>query len=372
MPRHKERMGHGFQERESSLMSTDQFTSNVRTIPIEQIVPSPENPRGTVENDQSFERLVSSVKEVGILVPIVVRQIGEERYQLVDGERRFLAAKQLRLKKGIPAHVLTSDDVVELRKYMFHLHMTREQWEPLAQCKALAEMYPELKSGIAIKKKTEWVKKIKKETWMDERTARDRVHILAWPEELKEKILDFDANHRDRDIYSYVLALEASIIEPHARASKQFKTDDGSIDEKADQMRAALLTKTLDGIEKGNITNRDQIRDLEPLFKAELSGKQSKVASRIVKNLVKQTEYLYDDATAEVEQRLPELVSEKPPKPQKLIGSLKTITETISAYDPSFIDLNAKVATKRRRLRVELRFALTLLMKAARRLRNRL
>jgi hypothetical protein len=353
-------------------MSTDQFTSGVETIPIDQIEPSPDNPRGSVEIDQSFERLVSSVREVGILVPIVVRKLGEQHYQLVDGERRFLAAKQLRVKRGIPAHVLTSNDLGELRKYMFHLHMTREQWEPLAQCKALAEMYPELEDGIPLKKKTEWVKKIKKETWMDERTARDRIHVLAWPAELKKKIMEFDSSHRDREIYSYILALEASIIEPHARASKHFEDDDGSVDEKANQMRAALLKKTLDGVEKGHITNRDQIRDLEPLFKAELSGEQSKVASRIVSSLVKQSEYLYDDATAEVEQRLPELVSDKPPKPQKLIGSIKTITKTIHEYDPSFIDLNAKGILKRKKLSAELRGALTQLLNAARKLRDRL
>ncbi len=80
---------------------------------------NPENPRGAVEDDASFERLVSSIAEVGILVPIVVREMPSGRYQLVDGERRFLAARKLRLSK-VPAHVLSGsvNKHMYLRKYM--------------------------------------------------------------------------------------------------------------------------------------------------------------------------------------------------------------------------------------------------------------
>ena len=42
-----------------------------------------------MEEDASFERLVSSIAEVGILVPIVLREMANGRFQLVDGERRF-------------------------------------------------------------------------------------------------------------------------------------------------------------------------------------------------------------------------------------------------------------------------------------------
>jgi ParB/RepB/Spo0J family partition protein len=354
-------------------MNGAQFAGDVRTIPVEQIEASPDNPRGTVAIDQSFERLVNSVQEVGILVPIVVREVGKDKYQLVDGERRFLAAKQLRLKKGIPAHVITSkvEDTV-LRKYMFHLHMTREQWEPLAQCNALAEMYPELEDGIPLREKNSWAKRIKTETWMDERTAKDRVHVLAWPKKLKDKIQTFDSKNSDRDVYSYVLAIEASIVEPHLKASKDYKSGSNGVDTKANQIRAALLDKTLAGIEKGHITNRDQIRELEPLLKAELSGDDSKVAAKILDNLVKRADYFYDDAASEVEQKLPELVSEKPPKPQRLLGSIRTLTETLDIYKPEYIDLNTKGPAKQRAIRVEIKNALASLVKAANKLRSAL
>ena len=161
---------------------------------LDQIDANPDNPRGTVREDASFERLVSSIGEVGILVPIVVREMPSGRYQLVDGERRFLAAQKLRLSK-VPAHVLSvSVTKQNLRKYMFHLHMTREQWEPLAQCKSLAEMYPQVRDGLPIADKQTWTKRIAGQTWMNMRLAKDRVHVLAWPATLKERIYSFDAN----------------------------------------------------------------------------------------------------------------------------------------------------------------------------------
>lgn len=167
--------------------NTPEFARGVSQLRLNLIDANPENPRGTVEEDASFERLVSSIDEVGILVPIVVREMSSGRYQLVDGERRFLAAQKLRLSR-VPAHVLSASvNRQNLRKYMFHLHMTREQWEPLAQCKSLAEMYPEIRDGLAIADKQTWTKRIAGETWMNMRLAKDRVHVLAWPATLKRR-----------------------------------------------------------------------------------------------------------------------------------------------------------------------------------------
>jgi ParB/RepB/Spo0J family partition protein len=248
-------------------MDIQEFTSQVQDIALDAIQPSPDNPRGQVSIDASFERLVSSIDEVGILVPLVVRELADGTYELVDGERRYLAAKQLRRPK-VPAHVLRNVDLSEnLRKYMFHLHMTREQWGPLAQCKSLAEMYPELENGIKLEQKAAWARRIARETWMNSGTARDRVHVLAWPKGLKKRIYDFDLNSPDKDIYSYVLAIEASIIEPSVKTLDTFYNHGKPLDRKANEVRTALFHKTLSGIQVGLITSRDQIRAVTHCFK---------------------------------------------------------------------------------------------------------
>jgi hypothetical protein len=318
--------------------NTPEFTRGVSPLRLDLIDASPENPRGTVEEGASFDRLVSSIAEVGILVPIVVREMASGRYQLVDGERRFLAAQKLRLPK-VPAHVLSgSVNRQDLRKYMFHLHMTREQWEPLAQCKSLAEMYPEVRNGLAIADKQTWTKRIAGETWMNIRLAKDRVHVLAWPAPLKEKIYSFDANEPDRDIYSYVLAIEASIVEPSAKAFGAFYDHGRPVDQRANEVRASLFDKTVNGIEAGMVTSRDQIRSVEPLFQSSLKQGQLKVAVRIFTDLVDKPKFSYDDAVALMETRLPELLAERPPRPQRLIGSVTSLAETLKEYRPEYLN----------------------------------
>jgi hypothetical protein len=351
-------------------MDTQEFTSGVRPIALTAIERSPDNPRGQVNIDASFERLVSSIGEVGILVPLVVRELANGKYQLVDGERRYLAAKQLRLPE-VPAHILSKVDTSEsLRKFMFHLHMTREQWGPLAQCKSLAEMYPELDNGIKIEQKPEWAKRIARETWMNSGTARDRVHVLAWPKALKKRIYAFDANQPDRDIYSYVLAIEASIIEPSVKSFGNFYNHGRPVDKKANEVRTALLQKTLNGIQVGLITSRDQIRAVSPLFQTELDQPQMKVAVKIFADLVDKDESLFDDAFSQIQTRLPEILAERPPKPQKLIGLVKSLTETLRSYRVSYIDDSIKREPKRRQLKQQLDSALADLIDESKRVKD--
>lgn len=351
-------------------MDTHEFTSQVEPIALDAIQPSPDNPRGQVSIDASFERLVSSIDEVGILVPLVVREVSAGNYELVDGERRYLAAKQLRLTK-VPAHVLSKVAASEmLRKFMFHLHMTREQWGPLAQCKSLAEMYPVLENGIKLDEKGAWVKKIARETWMNAGTARDRVHVLAWPKTLKKRIYDFDVKQPDRDIYSYVLAIEASVIEPSVRNLNNFYNHGRLVDKRANEVRTALFYKTLNGIQVGLITSRDQIRAVSPLFQTEMDPHQTKVAVRIFTDLVQKSDTLYDDALSQIQTLLPEILAEKPPKPQKLIGLVKSLTETLKFYKASYIDDSIKTEFRRKRLKQQLDEALTGLIHESKRVKG--
>ena len=136
-------------------VDTSQFTSRVKRIPLSSIRPSDNNPRGEISKDESFRRLVSSISDKGVLVPIVVRELPHPidgvEFELVDGERRFWASKEA-ARKDIPAHILgigdSQSDFRELQKLMFHLHMTRDQWGPLAQCKSLSQAYPKLANGL--------------------------------------------------------------------------------------------------------------------------------------------------------------------------------------------------------------------------------
>lgn len=354
----------------------EELSTRVKKIPVSSIRASLNNPRGSVEKDASFQRLVASIDRVGVLVPIVVRELGRPtndiRYELVDGERRFLAAQELR-RPTIPAHVLETDaSQAKLRKLMFHLHMTREQWDPLAQCKALSEMYDDLNRGIPFDQKSEWVKTISRETGMSTMTARDRVHVLAWAKSLKERILKFDMEQPHRDIYSYVLAIEASIVDPSVTAFPNFYNHGRPVERTANHVRGSLLDKTIDGIETGIVRSREQIRNVGPLFVAELEGSQKKAALTIFEHLVERKNYYYDDAVAEIEIKLPEILREKPPKPRKLIALVKQLTQTLESYEAEYIEASTKSVSKQGQISTELVEALEHLLKAARGLKSRI
>ena len=68
----------------------------VRAIPLTQLVPNPHQPR-THFDTEKMDDLAASVREHGILQPILVKRIGHEQYQLVAGERRFRAAQKVGL-----------------------------------------------------------------------------------------------------------------------------------------------------------------------------------------------------------------------------------------------------------------------------------
>lgn len=70
-------------------------------VPVSNIVPNPKQPREYFA-DNAMEDLVSSIKEHGILQPLVVSPLGEGKYELIAGERRFRAAKFNKMKE-VPA-----------------------------------------------------------------------------------------------------------------------------------------------------------------------------------------------------------------------------------------------------------------------------
>ncbi len=70
----------------------EQFESNPTEVPVESIIPNARQPR-TVFNDEPLQELAASIREYGILQPLLVRPLDETSYELIAGERRLRAAK---------------------------------------------------------------------------------------------------------------------------------------------------------------------------------------------------------------------------------------------------------------------------------------
>lgn len=84
-----------------------ELVGNIMEIPIERIVPNPNQPR-THFDPKAIKELGDSIKELGVIQPITVRKVGEN-FELISGERRYRASQLIGLEK-IPAFVRLADD----------------------------------------------------------------------------------------------------------------------------------------------------------------------------------------------------------------------------------------------------------------------
>ena len=91
-----------------------QGSSNLNEIPISQIEPNPDQPRREFD-PTAMEELAGSIKTMGIIAPITLRQVSPDHYQIIAGERRWRASQMAGLTT-IPAYIRTADDesVMEL------------------------------------------------------------------------------------------------------------------------------------------------------------------------------------------------------------------------------------------------------------------
>ena len=83
-------------------------TSSIHEIELSQIVPNPDQPRREFDQE-ALEELASSIRELGIIQPISLRQVDGGNYQIIAGERRYRAAQMAGLET-IPAYVRTVED----------------------------------------------------------------------------------------------------------------------------------------------------------------------------------------------------------------------------------------------------------------------
>jgi ParB family chromosome partitioning protein len=124
------------EERESGLLE----------IPVQGVSPNPKQPR-THFDEETIDSLAASIREVGILQPIVVRRVAG-RYELIAGERRLRAARKAGLAT-IPAVVRDSDDTDTLREAIIE-NIHREDLGPIE----LAEAFRALLDDLGLKQET--------------------------------------------------------------------------------------------------------------------------------------------------------------------------------------------------------------------------
>jgi len=161
-----------------SLLSADGGkTLGVRHVPIDRIEANPENPRLLFE-ETALEELAASIREHGVLQPILVRPMNREashdQYQLVAGERRWRAARIAGLET-IPALVEDLDDDAALEIAVIE-NLQREDLSPLEE----ATMYDRM-----VKDHGYSIRKLAQKLGKDKGYLENRLRLADAPEEIR-------------------------------------------------------------------------------------------------------------------------------------------------------------------------------------------
>jgi ParB family chromosome partitioning protein len=118
----------------TGVVSNDEI--GLQDIPLSAIRPNPQQPREHFD-EESLAALAESIREVGVLQPILVRA-GGDGFELIAGERRWRAARRIGLQT-IPAIVRTADDASMLQQAIVE-NVQREELNPLEEAAAYQQL----------------------------------------------------------------------------------------------------------------------------------------------------------------------------------------------------------------------------------------
>jgi ParB family chromosome partitioning protein len=147
----------------------------VRDIPLEKVIPNPGQPRMTWHEDTLAE-LAASIREHGVLQPILVRPAGNE-YEIIAGERRWRASK-LAGKETIPAIVERFDDATALEIALIE-NLQREDLSPLDEAVIYKKMTDEL--GYSIRNLATKLSK-------DKGYVENRLRLASAPDDVRDMV----------------------------------------------------------------------------------------------------------------------------------------------------------------------------------------
>lgn len=150
----------------------------LREIKVSQIVPNPEQPRMLI-NSEKLQELINSIKEHGVVQPVVVRPIGHEKYELIAGERRWRACRELG-REYIPALVKNYDDL-EASAIALIENIQRENLNALEE----AQAYNRLMSEFGLTQED-----LSRRLGKSRPFIANMVRLLNLPQEIKEMVID--------------------------------------------------------------------------------------------------------------------------------------------------------------------------------------
>lgn len=224
-----------------ALSESELATDTVLAIDIEKIRPNPFQPRREIA-EEKIDELAQSIKACGLIQPVVVRRAGDG-YQLVVGERRFLACRKLGWKKISAAVQTLSDNAMATIALIENL-----QRENL-------NFMEEAMGYISLMKNFNFTQEVlAQRLGKSQSTIANKIRLLKLSETVREKLL------------------ENGLSERHARALLRLASEEEQL-------------KTIQEISERGLTVMQAEKRIEKITETQSSGKKRKKAKPIVRDM---------------------------------------------------------------------------------------
>lgn len=246
-----------------------------------------------------IEALADSIEEEGILVPLTVYRDpdGKTEYVLLDGERRWRAAKLIN-RPSVPAWRIPKPDGVQNVVTMFNIHMMRDDWGEMATALALKKIIEAL--GTAD------VEELRRRTGLTKDRIQNIKRVLKFPSEWHEKVLDGTIKFNllvelDKAVLTKAQdPKKAAVIQASESQLRDIflrKYIDGSLGDVVDLRKVGMLIDTATSKHYGSRVRARAKRALRELFtKPELTVAEAyqfgAAASVEIKNIIRDLEHL--------------------------------------------------------------------------------
>lgn len=233
---------------------------DVKKVPTESLRANPYNPR-MLFDPKPLSVLQSSIAKVGVLVPLAVYQEKRKQgYVILDGQRRWLCAKNLGLAE-IPVNVISEPTLVQNIVTMFQIHKLREDWELMPTA---------LKLELLMKEMQE-----KRDKPLAELTGLDVAQIvrckklLSYPKRIQDLMLHPDPELREKA--DFFIELYAVRNDRNVNKMQWFKREQFT-----DRMRAKYRSG------EGGIKSVTDFRKVkQAITQAVQAGKQAAISKRL-------------------------------------------------------------------------------------------
>lgn len=265
-----------------------QYKDRIQNIPLSQIETNPLNPRKRFVDDEA-DTLIESILSKGLLNPIIVfKRKRDNKYIILDGERRFRAFQKVNYKE-IACHVLEKEpNDLENLSLMFHIHNVREEWTDFAIAQTLIKVIDEMGKSIESLQRQDRLE-LAKITSLSEYKINKYLAFYDYPQNIIDKFLESETSDEpikgmDPDILSEmhtpIKIIEQELPEFLKKYSKE-NIIDACIEKKANDIIKTnrdfrLLTKSLNAMKNGNVRKEVIFEKLES-FINELSVTPSSI-----------------------------------------------------------------------------------------------